>query len=156
MPRKRLDPTIRFDDVVPVWNAALRDGGGLIRTNSDSESISLIYRLNQYRKIVREDEPAGWTDMDRYVVRKGHLCVEIARRIPVDLTARMTKLDGTPISPPRAQPSLLDETAARYAEKGGSFIENDLDPDDEANMSPEIKKLRAEVSKNLAKRTGKE
>jgi len=154
MPRKRLDPTIRFDDVVPVWNTALRDGGGLVRTNSDNESISLIYRLNQYRKIVREDEPAGWTEMDRYVVRKGNLCVEIERRMPIDLLTRMTKLDGTPISAPRVIPSPLDETAAQYVRKG-NLIDNDDDEDD-SNLTVEEKRLRDEVKRNMAKRMGKE
>ncbi len=155
MPRKRLDPTIRFDDVVPVWNAALRDGGGLVRTNSDNESISLIYRLNQYRKIVREDEPAGWTEMDRYVVRKGNLCVEIERRMPINLLTRMTKLDGTPISAPRVMSSPLDETAAQYVRKG-NLIDNDEDDEDDSNLTVEEKRLRDEVKRNMAKRMGKE
>ncbi len=155
MPRKRLDPTIRFDDVVPVWNAALRDGGGLVRTNSDNESISLIYRLNQYRKIVREDEPAGWTEMDRYVVRKGNLCVEIERRMPINLLTRMTKLDGTPISAPRVMSSPLDETAAQYVQEG-NLINNDEDDEDDSNLTFEEKRLRDEVKRNMAKRMGKE
>ena len=96
MPAKRQDPSIRFADITKIWEAALSDGGTLFDTTSDNETIAVIYRLNQYRKIIREQDPVGWTEMDRFVVRRGRFCIEIVPRYIPDFAARLRKLDGTP------------------------------------------------------------
>lgn len=145
MPRKRLDPSIRFDDVVPVWETVLRDNGAVLRTNSDNETIALVYRLNQYRKIVREDAVMGWTELDRYVVRRGNLCVEIERRMPIDLTKRMTKLDGSPsTTAPTTRATPFDDFAAQAAK--GSFIEQD------EGLTREQQEMVRQVNKNLERK----
>jgi hypothetical protein len=136
---KRLDPTLRFSDVVPVWEQILRDKGGVLETDSDNETIALIYRLNQYRKIVREQSDKGWTDYDRYVVRRGRLCVHIEPRMNINLIARMTRLDGSPITPREIKPNPLDNNAKRFVEA------------DEEELSPEAKRIQEEM-KNLKPR----
>jgi hypothetical protein len=134
MPRVRLDPSLRFSDVVPVWEQALAEKGGRIETDTENETIALIYRLNQYRKVVREESFKGWTDMDRYVVRKGDLCVHIEPRATIDLMSRMTRLDGEPITPRQGQPSKLDEVAKQLI-------------DTDAKVSASDKKLIEEAGK---------
>jgi len=134
MPRRRLDPTLRFGDVVPVWNRALEEGGGIISTPDDNATIALVYRLNQYRKAVREEAPNGWTDLDRYIVKRGDLCVHIEPRITTDLVSRMTRLDGSPLPVRELKPSPLDHAVPRLLEE-------------ESDLSAEQRKLLEESAK---------
>ena len=137
MAYKRLDPSLRFSDVVPIWEQAVRDKGGVIDTDDDNATIALVYRLNQYRKIIRELSDKGWTDYDRYVVRRGHLCVHIEPRMNIDLMSRMRRLDGSPITPREIKPSDLDHVAGR-------LIDDDDEPFDPSTLSPADRKLYEE------------
>lgn len=117
MTRRPTNPTLRFADIIPIWDAVLRDDGGTIKTRDRNEMIALVYRLNQYRKIMRDREEDGWTDLDRYIIRRGNNQVFIEPR-PIFDISRMEKLDGTPASgePPTYVPSPLDEVIERMAD----------------------------------------
>ena len=135
MPRNRQDPSIRFADVIKIWEAAVKDHGTAFDTYNDAETTTFIYRLNQYRKIVRDQSYEGWTEMDRYVVRRGEMRITIEPRYVPDFSTRLHKLDGTPSTiyePPKSSP--LDGSAAK-------FIDND---DDAAVLTPQERKTLEE------------
>lgn len=132
MARPRLSLNLRFKDIIPIWDAVERDDGGAIACASTNDAIALVYRLNQYRKLLRESADLGTTMLDAFVIRRHDDQVVIEPRPTFDLS-RMTKLDGTPISPPITQRQLtaedrkLVEEAERlmqgYKAPKGSFVE---------------------------------
>lgn len=157
MPRKRLDPTLRYSDVVPVWQHALANGGGTITVDSDTQANYLLHRLNQYRALIRQDAPHGWVEHDRYIVRQGNLCVHIETRPQLDLMARMTRLDGTPLdstAPPSTAPGASSGAPTRTGPDPAqltALAKRLTDPNDAtaAVLTPEEERTMAEVRRKL-------
>lgn len=144
MPKYRQDPSIRFADVIKIWEAAMKDGGTAFETFTDAETTTFIYRLNQYRKIIRDQSPAGWTDMDRFVVRRGEFTVTIEPRYVPDFSTRLRKLDGSPSTIyDQPKPNPLDQSAKRLLD----------DPSEEPTYTAEQQKLLREVQE-LQKKKG--
>ena len=148
MPRTRLSYKIRFRDVIPVWEHALENDGCTMRTNSDNETTTYIFRLNQYRKMKRDDSPNGEIMEDHFVVRRGDLCIYIDKRPMLDLMTRLTKLDGSPIDLPPA-PQEHPEMVRIAAEQEARRISNE-----QAKMSDaELKVVReAEEQREASER----
>jgi hypothetical protein len=96
MARPRKNPVERFSDILPLWSAAELRGGILFTAPSPNTAANIVYRLNQYRKIVRENSDREHTSLDTYVIRRNGAVIEIAPRPTFDLST-MTTLDGRPI-----------------------------------------------------------
>ena len=118
MARPRKNPVERFSDILPLWTATELRGGVTFTAPSDNAAVNIVYRLNQYRKIMRENSDYDYTSLDKYVVRRIGAQIEIAPRPTFDLSTMRT-LDGKPIEtliePP--QPS-----------KYGTFDPNNIRP----------------------------
>ncbi len=106
MGRTKQNPVERFSDILPLWQAAEIKGGVVFTAPSDNAAVNLVYRLNQYRKIMRQNSDYDHTSLDSYVVRRDGATIEIAPRPTFDLSTMRT-LDGKPIDSliPPPQPS---------------------------------------------------
>jgi len=86
-------------------------GGVSFTAPSDNAAVNIVYRLNQYRKILRENSDYEHTSLDSYVVRRTGAQIEIAPRPTFDLSTMRT-LDGQPIEtliePPKPLPYKFD------------------------------------------------
>ncbi len=96
MARPKKNPVERFSDILPLWTAAESRGGVEFTAPSEQVAVNIVYRLNQYRKIVRELSEYEHTSYDSYVVRRFGNTIEIAPRPTFDLSTMRT-LDGQPI-----------------------------------------------------------
>ena len=96
MPRPKQNPAERFRDVIPLWTAVEQQGGVVFSAPNENTAINIVYRLNQYRKILREDSDYGYTPLDGYVVQRESYRITIKPRPKYDLSTMRT-LDGRPI-----------------------------------------------------------
>src|SRR6188472_713542 len=107
MGRPRKNPVERFSDILPLWTVAEQRGGVEFTAPDAGTAINIVYRLNQYRKIMREMSDYDHTSLDSYVVRRHKETIEIAPRPTFDLSTMRT-LDGKPIdtliAPPKPSP----------------------------------------------------
>ena len=104
MSRPSKNPVERFNDILPLWNAAELKGGVEFTAPNENTAVNIVYRLNQYRKIMRDMSDIEHTSLDAYVVRREGRIVIIMPRPTFDLSTMRT-LDGRPIEtliePPR-------------------------------------------------------
>jgi hypothetical protein len=96
MARPKQNPTERFRDIIPLWTAVEQQGGVVFSAPNSNTAINIVYRLNQYRKLLREDSEYGYTALDGYVVQRDGYRVVIKPRPSYDLSTMRT-LDGRPI-----------------------------------------------------------
>lgn len=117
MPRPRISPVIRFNDVVQYWDAALQNAGIIFDVESPERAIQIMHRLNTYRKTLREADDAPLIiDEDRYIVRARGTTVEIIPRVVPDLS-RARRIDGRPLLPPRPFRQPATPAAAEQVQK---------------------------------------
>jgi hypothetical protein len=97
----------RFSDVIDIWTAAAENDGLDYFCQTEQQAYNLVFRLNEYRKLMRRLEPQHITILDLFVPRKrrGSTRVSIMRRPIFDLSNART-LDGAPIA---ASPQTTDE-----------------------------------------------
>ena len=96
MPRPKQNPAERFRDIIPLWTAVEQQGGVVFSAPNENTAINIVYRLNQYRKILREDSDYGYTPLDGYVVQRESYRIVIKPQPKYDLSTMRT-LDGRPI-----------------------------------------------------------
>lgn len=134
MSRPRKDPVERFNDILPMWSAAEMKGGVEFTAPNESTAVNIVYRLNQYRKIMRSMSDIEHTSLDKYIVRREGRVVIIMPRPTFDLSTMRT-LDGQPI-----------ETLHREPPRPSDFNPNNIRPPTSAEQI-EIDKAAAELRK---------
>jgi len=130
MSRPRKNPVERFNDILPLWSAAELKGGVEFTAPNENTAINIVYRLNQYRKIMRDMSDIEHTSLDTFVVRREANIVIIMPRPTFDLSTMRT-LDGQPI-----------ETLHREPPRPSDF-----DPD---NIRPPTTNEQIELDKAMA------
>jgi hypothetical protein len=134
MSRPRKNPVERFNDILPLWNAAELQSGVEFTAPNENTAINIVYRLNQYRKIMREMSDIEHTSLDSFVVRREGRIVIIMPRPTFDLSTMRT-LDGRPI-----------EHLYREPPRPSNFDPNNIRPPTSAEQI-EIDKAAAELRK---------
>lgn len=92
----------KFNDVTPVWDAALRDEGVTFDMPTEKDAIAVVFKLHRYRKLMHEFESNRNILMDRFIVRRKENNVTIAPKPSFDMSILRT-LDGKPVAPVERQ-----------------------------------------------------
>lgn len=97
MARPMMNPLIRFGDVLPILDKAVKDEGMIFQAVDERQAIHVCHRLNQCRSALRSYDPQAPLEYDKFVIRVIGDQIHIAPRPTYDLS-RSTKLDGSPLS----------------------------------------------------------
>ena len=104
--RKPINPTFRFRDVIPIWEAAqqrsmsgIANGELLLEfiESDEGHAIQRIHRLNTCRATMRDLTDNGYHKWDDFVVRKDGNKVQIWLKAEFDWS-RLTDGQGNPIN----------------------------------------------------------
>jgi hypothetical protein len=131
--RPRIDPQLRFRDVMPYWTIAHdratitpQDKALFIcQLPTENKAINIMHRLNMARAAMRDH---GISDFDAYVVRRFGKQVSIHHRAVIE-TNNIFDGDGNPIDPKVVQaaiwtdltnkkPIITDEDIRRFSKPG--------------------------------------
>lgn len=74
MARIKLDPSLAYSDVIPLWETALSHQGARYDARDAADAARVHARLNEYRRRIREN---GTQPHDMFIVKRRGLVLTI-------------------------------------------------------------------------------
>lgn len=96
MTRPKMDLTLRYADVMPLWQSASLNNGLNYMARDENKAISIMHRLHKVRVALRNQELDGAIALDLFVVRRVGREIIISKRETFDPDKLFT-LDGRKI-----------------------------------------------------------